>query len=90
MSSQSALARSFTRCDVMRRMGGRRRTSYRRAVHDLELGDRLALVILVGWGARCLAADDGELHVLDLDAHEEEVDLADYHVFKVVSASACQ
>ena len=69
---------------MMRRMGGRRRTSYRRAVHDLELGDRLALVVLVGWGARCLAADDGELHVLDLDAHEQEVDLADDDVLQVV------
>ena len=64
--------------------GGGRRTSYRRAIHNLKLGDRLALVVLVGRGARRLAADDGELHVLDLDAHQQEVDLADDDVLQVV------
>lgn len=34
--------------------------------------------------ARRLAADDGELHVLDLYPHQEEVDLAQHHVPQVV------
>ena len=54
------------------------------AVHDFKLGDGLALVVLVGRGAGGFAADDGELHVLDLDADEEKVDLADNHVLEVV------
>ena len=33
-------------------------TAYGRAVHDLKLGDRLALVVLVWRRARRLAADD--------------------------------
>lgn len=32
-----------------------------------------------------LPLDDGHLHVLDLDADEEEVDLAHDHVLQVVS-----
>ena len=66
------------------------RTSYWCTVHDLELGDGLTLVVLVGRRAGRLAADDGELHVLDLDAHEQEVDLADDDVFQVVSAREYQ
>ena len=60
----------------MRRMGGRRRTSYRRAVHDLELGDRLALVVLVRRRPCCFAANNGQFHVLDLDSYKQEVDLS--------------
>ena len=55
-------------------------------VHDLELRDRLALVVLVWWRARSLATDNRKLHMLDLDADEQEVDLADDDVFQVVSA----
>lgn len=44
-------------------------------VHDLVLGDGLALVVLVGTRPRCLSSDDGHLHVLDLDAHQQKVDL---------------
>lgn len=58
------------------------------AVHDFELGDGLGLVVLVGCGACCLAADDGELHVLDLDAHEKKVDLAHDDVFEMVPVGA--
>ena len=47
-----------------------RRTSYGGPVHNLELGNRLALVVLVRRGACRLAADDRELHVLNLDANE--------------------
>ncbi len=31
-----------------------------------------------------LPPDDGKLHVLDLDAHKQEVDLAEDHVLEVV------
>ncbi len=48
----------------------------------------LALVVLVGGGARGLAADDAELHMLDLEAHEQEVDAADDNVLEVVLALA--
>lgn len=34
--------------------------------------------------ARGLPPDDGKLHVLDLDAHKQEVDLAEDHVLQVV------
>ena len=61
-------------------------TSYWRTVHNLELGNRLALVVLVRWRACCFAPDDRQLHVLDLDAHEEEVNLANDDVLEVVSA----
>lgn len=63
------------------------RTSHWRAVHDFKLGDRLALIILVGRRARRLAPDDGEFHVLDLYAYQEEVNLADDDVFQMVSAA---
>lgn len=84
-------------------------TSHGRAVHDLKLGDRLALIVLIrrcsercvslqsvteylersAWVARrtCsrrFSPDDAQLHVLDLDPHEEEVDLADDDVLEVV------
>ena len=55
-----------------------------RAVHDLELGDCLRVVVHLRARARGLAADDRELHVLDLDADEQEVDLADDDVVQVV------
>lgn len=57
------------------------------AVHDLELGDGLGLVVLVRRGPGGLPTYDGEFHVLDLDPDEEEVDLADDDVFEVVSAA---
>ena len=37
-------------------------------------------------GAGGFALDDGQLHVLDANADEQEVDLADNHILKVVSA----
>ena len=57
----------------------------RSTVHNLKLGQSVA----GGGGAPLrraddLAPDDRDLHVLDLDAHEEEVDLSDYHVAQAV------
>ena len=46
----------------------------------------LAFVILVWCGARGLAADNAQLHVLDFEADEEEVDAADNDVLEVVLA----
>ena len=48
------------------------------------LGDCLVVVECVGSRPRGLSFYDGHLHVLDLDPHQEEVDLADNHVFQVV------
>lgn len=53
-------------------------------VHDLEFRDRLALVVLVGWGASRLSPNDGEFHVLDLYTDEEEVDLSDNDVLEMI------
>jgi hypothetical protein len=52
---------------------------------DLKLGDGLALVVLIRRSSRRLSPNDGKLHVLDLDADEEKVDLADDDVFQVIS-----
>jgi hypothetical protein len=44
----------------------------------------LRLVVHVRTRPSCLSLDDGELHVLDLDAHQQEVDLANNHVLQMV------
>ena len=49
------------------------------------LRDRLGLVVLVRHRACSLPPDNGELHVFDLDADEEEVYPAHDDVFQVVS-----
>ena len=67
--------------------GDGRLTSYGCTIHDLKLGDSLALVVLVRGRPSCLSADDGQLHVLDLDAYEQEVDLADNDVLQMVPVS---
>ena len=61
-------------------------TSNWRPVHDLILGKRLALIICIGPGACGLSSPNLQLHVLDLDAHKKEVDLAYHNVFHVVPA----
>lgn len=59
-------------------------TSNRGAVHDLILGDGVVFVVDARPGARRLSLDDVDLHVLDLDPHEEEVDFPHDDVFQVV------
>ena len=61
-------------------------TSHGCAVHDLKFGDGLALVVLIRRRARRLPPYDRQLHVLDLYADEQEVDLADDDVLQVISA----
>lgn len=61
-------------------------TSDRCAVHDLILGDGVVLVVDARPRARRLPLDDVDLHVLDLDPHQEEVDLSHDHVLQVVPA----
>lgn len=63
----------------------KRHTSHGRTVHDLKLGDRLTLVVLVRRGPRRLSTDDRKLHVLDLYPDEEEVDLPDDDILQVIS-----
>jgi len=57
------------------------------AIHDLELGDGLGLVVEVGSGTGRFSPDDGEFHVFDFDADEEEVYFADNDVLQVVSGT---
>lgn len=59
-------------------------TSDRGAVHDLILGDGVVFVVDTRPSARRLSLDDVDLHVLDLDPHQEEVDLPHDDVFQVV------
>lgn len=66
--------------------GGETRTSHGGTVHDFKLCDGLALVVLIWWRTRRLAADDRQFHVLDFDAHEQKVDLPHNHILKVISA----
>jgi hypothetical protein len=49
-----------------------------------SLCDRFIVMKSVRARTRCFPLDDGDLHVLDLDADQQEVDLADNHVFQVV------
>lgn len=44
-------------------------------------------MVHVGPGACGLPLDDVDLHVFDLDPYEEEVDLANNHVFQMVPGS---
>ena len=53
-------------------------------VHDLVLGNRLVLVESLRATPCRLSLDDRDLHVLDLDPHQQEVDLANDHVLQVV------
>ena len=54
------------------------------AVHDLELGDVVALIEGVGTRAQGLALDDHNLHVLDLETDEQDVNLAHHDVLEIV------
>lgn len=56
-------------------------TSHRCPIHDLILGYGVVLVVHVGPRARRLPLDDVDLHVLDLDPHQQEVDFPHNHVF---------
>ena len=48
------------------------------------LGDRFIVVKRIWPGSGGLPLDDGDLHVLDLDADQQEVDLTNDHVFQVI------
>lgn len=50
----------------------------------LEANQGFTFIILVGRGAGCFASDDGELHVLDLEAYEKEIDAAYNDILQVV------
>ena len=56
----------------------------RHPVHDLIFGQRLALIVCRRAHPRRLAPPYLHLHVLELDAHQQEVDLADHHIPQVV------
>ena len=49
------------------------------------LGDCLIVVECVRSRTRGLSFNDSNFHMLDLDPHKKKVDLADNHVFEMVS-----
>lgn len=55
-------------------------------VTDLKAHQRLALVVLIGGRTGRLPSYDAQLHVLDLEPHEQEVDPAHYDILEVVLA----
>ena len=70
------------------------RTSYRRwqdgrtahgsTIHYFKLGNSFTLIVLIGRGARCLATNNGEFHVLDFYPYEKEVYFAYNDILQVV------
>lgn len=58
------------------------------SVHDLVLGDGVVFVVHAGAGACRLAFDDVNLHVLDLDPHQQEVNFSHDYVFQMVPVGA--
>lgn len=68
-------------------------TSDRGAIHDLILGYSVVLIACVRSSACGLSLYYLNLHVLDLDSHQNEVYFTDYHVLQVISAArrcACE
>lgn len=55
-----------------------------RSIHQFELHEVLRLVVCAGSHACCLPSNDRQLHVLDLDSDQEEVNFAQNHVLQVV------
>lgn len=62
-----------------------RLTSHRCAIHDFELCDCLTLVVLIRNRTGRLTPDNGEFHMLDLDSNKQEINLANNHIFQVIS-----
>ena len=56
-------------------------------IHDLILRYGIVLVVDVGSCAGCLSLDDVNLHVFDLNPHQQEVNLPYNHIFEVIPAS---
>ena len=50
-------------------------------IHDFILCDGVVLVVDIGSCASCLPLDDINLHVSDLNPHQQEVNLAYDHIF---------
>jgi len=78
-----------TRTDRIRReeeTDGNRFAADRCAVHDLVLCDVLTIRIglTADAGRSGLALNDDDLHMLDLDTDEQEVDLADDYVLQMI------
>ena len=55
----------------------------RRAIHQLVLGDVLRFVVCMGCEVHRFSANHRELHELNLDPYEEEINLAQYHILVV-------
>jgi hypothetical protein len=60
-------------------------TSHWRTIHDLEFGDRLRLVVLIRHRAGRFSSNNRQFHMLDLYTNKEEIDLAHYDIFEVIS-----
>ena len=52
---------------------------------NILLCNILVLMVGVGPGPRSLPLDNGNLHVLDLDPHQQEVDLPHNHVLQSIN-----
>lgn len=61
-------------------------TSDRCAVHDFVLCYGVVLVVDVWPRAGGLALDDVNLHMFDLNPHQQEVNLPYNHIFKMIPA----
>lgn len=59
-------------------------TPDRSTVHDLVFGDGVVLVVHTGASACCLTLDDVNLHVLNLNPHQQEIDLPHNYIFQMV------
>jgi hypothetical protein len=59
-------------------------TSDRSAIHDFKLCDCFALVVLIWWGAGCLASYYRKFHMLDFDTNKQKIYLANNHVLQVI------
>lgn len=59
----------------------------RGAVHDFILADDFRFVSWIRTHSGSFASSEFDLHVLELDADEEEIDAADDHVFEVIPTS---
>lgn len=59
-------------------------TPDRSAVHDLVLGNSVVFMVNTRAGAGCLTFDYVNLHVLDLNPHQQEIDFSHNYIFQMV------
>lgn len=60
-------------------------TSDRSTIHDLVLGDCVVFMVDTWPSACCLPFDYVNLHVFNLNPHQEEIYFSNYYIFQMVS-----